>query len=147
MATNYNGNTDLIRGDKLFIYIGTSTKPIAYSTSCSLEMSFETIDTANKMSGNWVSSLLGQGSWSISTDALIAKTQDQSIDAVFDAMVGREAIKITMAEAGADYVKGTSWFEGEGFISSCNVNANNGEVASMSITITGSGELKRIKVA
>ena len=98
MATTYNPNTDLIRGDKLFIYIGTSTKPIAYSTSCSLEMSFETIDTANKMSGNWVSSLLGQGSWSISTDALIAKSQDQSIDAVFTAMTAREAIKVVRSE-------------------------------------------------
>ena len=152
---NYNGNSDLIRGDKLFIYIGKTTGtgesatttyvPVAYSTTCSLEMSFETIDTANKMSGDWVSSLLGQGSWNISTDALITKKQDGSISDIFDAMVARKAIKIKMAEmteptANADptYVAGTSWFEGEGYITSCNVNAGNGEVASMSISITGS---------
>lgn len=139
----YDVNKDLIRGDKLFIYLGESTTPIAYSTSCSLEMSFETIDTANKMSGNWTSSLLGQGSWSISTDALIAKAQTESIDSIFTKMTAREAVKVKFAEAGTDYALGNSWFEGEAYITSCNINAGNGEVASMSITLTGSGELKK----
>ena len=163
---NYNGNSDLIRGDKLFIYIPKETKdaqgvittkyvPIAYSTSCSLEMSFETIDTANKMSGNWTSSLLGQGSWSISTDALIAKEKDGSINDLFAAMTARKAIKIKMSEgneykaatgdspAVEAYSEGANWFEGEGYVTSLNVNAGNGEVASMSISITGSGELTK----
>lgn len=136
--------SDLIKGEKLFIYLDTQTKPIAFATSCSLEMSFETIDTSNKQSGNWVSNLLGKGSWTINSESLVTKkTGEQSVDAVFTAMTAREAVKVTFAEAGASFAKGTVWYEGNAYITSCNITAENDGVVSMSITFTGCGELAK----
>ena len=146
----YNVNTDLLRGDQLFVYLKTgenTTSPIAYTTSTSLDFSLDTIDTANKMSGAWTSNLAGQASWTISTDALITKSNKTatSIDQIFDAMVKREAVKIVFGQVGAtgDFAIGTAWYEGDAYITSCNVTADNGSVASMSITFTGSGELAK----
>lgn len=130
---------NLILGEKLFVNI--AGKPIAYSTTCSIEMSAETIDTSNKESGQWVSSLPGKCSWSISTDALITKAVGkESLDAVFTAFTARQAVEITFVQK--DTAE-TTLYSGKAFITACNVNANNGEVASMSVTLTGTGELKK----
>lgn len=136
--------SDLIKGEKLFIYIADQTKPIAFATSCSLEMSFETIDTSNKQSGDWVSNLLGKGSWTVNSESLVTKKSgEQSIDAVFTAMIAREPIKVSFAEAGASFAKGTVWYEGSAYITSCNITAENDGVVSMSVSFTGCGAIAK----
>lgn len=64
----YNANSDAVRGDELFIYVDVSAtatpdyQPIAYATNTSIEISADTIDTANKMGGSFKTYLLGQTS-------------------------------------------------------------------------------------
>lgn len=63
MAT-YNVNTDLVKGNDLFLYVfeqstaitaassftSANTNVLAFATSCSLQVDGETLDTSNKMS-------------------------------------------------------------------------------------------------
>lgn len=55
----------MVVGDKLMLFVETGdsepkkTIPIAFGTSCSIDMSADTIDTSNKMSGNWKEYLTG----------------------------------------------------------------------------------------
>ena len=55
----YDSAKDMVVGDKLMLFVETGdsepkkTIPIAFGTSCSIDMSADTIDTSNKMSGNW----------------------------------------------------------------------------------------------
>lgn len=165
MAT-YNVNTDLVNGDKIFLYIfepstaitsassftSANTSVIAFATSCSLQVDGETIDTSNKMSCRWNSALAGKNSYTVSADALYSKKSGHySFDSLLADMMAGEAVGWAMAQpvAGVDcatnpfYIDNTkviAW--GEGLIQSLSLQAGNNEVASSSITINGSGELK-----
>lgn len=67
---------NLILGDELFLYVkagtGDTYSPIAYSTSCSLNLSQDAIDTSNKMAGVWASALPGKLQWTVSTESLMS---------------------------------------------------------------------------
>ena len=121
MAT-YNISEERILGDELFVYIntsGTTWEPLAYSTTCSLNLTSDTIDASNKMAGVWTAALPGKLSWTISTEALMSTdfTQNES----------------------------KTYYEGEAYCSSCNLTADNGAVCTMSVEFTGNGELKQTK--
>lgn len=149
--TNYLPTRDnLLLGDELFVYakVGEEWKPVAFSTSCSLSLSSDTIDTSNKMSGVWTSALPGKLSWTISTESLM------SYDATgysyfFEKMTTREAFTLRFGQASsvedANYELATTktYYEGEAYCSSCNLTADNGGVCTMSIEFTGNGELKK----
>ena len=62
MTTTYDSAIDTLMGDKLMLFVtdGSSTLPIAFGTSCNIDLSADTVDTSNKMSGNWKEFLTGQ---------------------------------------------------------------------------------------
>ena len=74
MATQYDITKERILGDELLVYIDVSTggtgatwEALAYSKTCSLNLTSDTIDASNKMAGVWSAALPGKLSWSIST--------------------------------------------------------------------------------
>ena len=162
----YNVNTDLVNGDDLMLYIFTAsteitgatsltsanTKVLSFATSCALNIDGATIDTSNKMSCRWVSNLAGKNSYTVSADALYTDAADAySFDDLLGAMVAGDAIGWAMAQPAEftgscadnpfsiDNTKVIAY--GEGLITSLSLNAGNNEVASSSITVTGSGEI------
>lgn len=154
-----NVNTDLVKGDDLFLYVysaGTGNTPVvvAFATSCELSIDQETIDTSNKMSCRWNSNLAGKSSYTISADALYTQAAGAySFDSMMAAMVAGEAIPWAVGQAVAATSAETCetrtfaldtakpYYKGEGLITSLSLTAGNNEVASCSITITGSGEI------
>ena len=155
----YDVNNDLVQGDDLFLYLFTATgitaateltsantEVVAFATSCSLQVDGETIDTSNKMSCAWTSNLAGKNSYTVSADALYTqKSGATSFDAVLGYMVSRDpigwAIGTHAGDCSGDFVLSSALVAGYGLITSLSLNAGNNEVASCSITITGSGEL------
>lgn len=145
----YNVLTDLKRGDDILLYVLDSTyKPIAFATSCSVQVDGETIDTSNKMSGRWASNLAGRNSYTVSCDALYTKnTGHTSYDYLLSQMVSGNGVKWVMSSpSSADttsfaYVADNAIASGTALITSLSLNAGNNEVASCSITLTGVGEL------
>lgn len=148
----FNVNTDLILGDDLYLYVTSGNTPIAFATTCSVQIDGETIDTSNKMSGRWNSNLAGKNGYTISTDALFTQTEGHySFDSLMEKMVegGKLEWAIGRCQDRENFELDTTkaYYSGEGFVTSLSLNAGNNEVANCSITITGSGEIKLNKAA
>jgi predicted secreted protein len=143
----YDVNTDLILGDKLFLFVDET--PIAFSTSASLEVTANTIETSNKMSGKWTSVLAGQSSFTVSTEALYTnKTGHTSFDALMKKMLAQNAIDFVFGTATDEtFELSKGMYKGKAFITSLSLNSDNGAVASCSITLTGSGALSEVITA
>lgn len=153
MAT-YNISEQRILGDELHVYINVSTgetadwQPLAYATTCSLNLSSDTIDASNKMAGIWSAALPGKLSWSISTEALMS-TSETGYDYFYDKLVARTPFKLRFGQvtdlASEDFTQDETktYYEGEAYCSSCNLNADNGAVCTMSIEFTGNGKLEK----
>ena len=140
-------------GNELFVYTsdssnGTAT-PFAYSTECTLSISANQIDTSNKQSGVWASAMAGQLSWSVSTSALY--TDQNNYHTMFEKFASRTPIYVSFGEVtslGTDSSamntalnKSAGYYTGTAFITSLELNAGNGEVASFSVEFTGEGQL------
>lgn len=147
MAT-YDVNTQLVLGEEMYLYVTSANTPIAFATTCSVQIDGETIDTSNKMSGRWNSNLAGKNGYTISTDALFTQaTGLYSFDSLMEKMIEGGKLEWVIGKA-KDYKTGDydldeskPHYTGEGFVTSLSLNAGNGEVANCSITITGSGAI------
>lgn len=148
MATTYDVNTQLVLGEEMYLYVTSGNTPIAFATSCSVQIDGETIDTSNKMSGRWNSNLAGKNGYTITTDALYTQaTGLYSFDSLMEKMIEGGKLEWTIGKA-TDYKSGNyeldktkPYYNGEGFVTSLSLNAGNNEVANCSITITGSGAI------
>ena len=154
MALSYSETTDLIRGEDMMLYVKENTgtvgvpvwvdTPIAYATSNSLSYSLDTIDTSNKMSGDWKSALPGQIGWTISTDALIsAGSGHMSYDTLEDLMIARNPIVVKFGKVGTSFALDTDVIvrSGEAVITSLELNTERGGICTSSITLQGNGKL------
>lgn len=148
----YNVNTDLILGDDLYLYLTSGQTPLAFATSCSVQIDGETIDTSNKMSGRWNSNLAGKNGYTISSDALFTQTEGHfSFDSLMEKMVEGAKIEWAVGKCSdretfaLDTAK--AYYSGEAFITSLSLNAGNNEVANCSITLTGSGAIELNKAS
>lgn len=147
-TTTYDVNTQLVLGEEMYLYVTSANTPVAFATSCSVQIDGETIDTSNKMSGRWNSNLAGKNGYTISTDALFTQAEGlYSFDALMEKMVEGGKLDWAIGKA-EDYKTGNyaldtdvAYYSGEGFVTSLSLNAGNNEVASCSITITGSGAI------
>ena len=154
MALSYNESTDLIRGEDMMLYVKVNTgtvevpvwvdTPVAYATSNSLSYSLDTIDTSNKMSGDWKSAMPGQIGWTISTDALIsAGTGHMSYDTLEDLMIARLPITVKFGTVGTNFALNTGVLvrSGEAIITSLELTTERGGICTSSITLQGNGKL------
>ena len=153
---NYDSTQHVITGDKLMIYVETKAAiaepstpaeylPIAFGTSCSIEISGDTIDTSNKMSGAWKEYLLGQSSYTVSCESLYSKKEGHlSFKMLKDLMVKRMPITFFLSEPAdqVDYEKGADLVTGQAIITALSMTANNGEICTCSITLQGTGALE-----
>ena len=160
----WNVNTDLIKGNDLNLYLVelgdsamtsgmvSSAKVIAYSTSCSFEISSDSIDVTSKLSCRWNANVQGNASYTLSSDALYCLQSSASannaytVDDLFEAMCDGENVGWVLAKdsssecgtiSGPD-TTGICYF-GEAAITSLSITGGNNEIASSSIQLTGSG--------
>lgn len=130
-------------------------KSYAYATNHSISLSSEQGDTSSKDHGLWSAAEITKYSWEITSENLYT-TEDYS--KMFDAMILGEPITVkfglksetdnTKTVADGDYenwsLNTTDYYEGKVLITSLQANANNGENATYSVTLTGSGKLKHV---
>lgn len=140
----YDANVDTLLGDKLMIFV--KGEPIAFGTSCSIDISADTIDTANKMAGAWKAALAGQMGYTITSDSLLSKKDGHmSYKKLKELMAKREPVEIAIASVKGSqetgFVKDAEFEKGTAFITQLSLKADNGAVCTSSITLTGSGEL------
>lgn len=148
----YKASVDQLTGDKVMLFIHEDGEgsgkdvPIAYGTSCSVEVSAETIDTTSKMSGNWKEFLTGQLSYTISSDSLVSFSEGHySFAKLMELMAARAPVKFKLGkwnESAGEYTVSDSIVEGEGVITQLSMTAGQGsEICTASFSMTGLGEL------
>lgn len=161
-ATYIRQNADIVKGDELWLFIGTdaTTIPVAFATNHQLSRSLNTNSVSSKDHGNTSYVIPGEGSWTCSTEALMSITGASGVKLAFtelmDAFDTSAKVYVTFGKlsnysaAGIVDVDGASnWaigypnWTGEGYITSLQASGGHGDSATMSIEITGVGPLKK----
>lgn len=142
--------TGLVNGTDLIIQIGTTSgndTPVAYATSCSLEISMDEIDQTNKDSSGWKKIIGGLRSWSISSDQLYqneSKSGEKGFTEFWDhvggSTYGRTPVYVQMMRTGT-LTSDNKIYWGYAYVTSLSVNGGTEDQATFSVTLTGSGEL------
>lgn len=146
-------STKIIKGQELMLFY--NNKSLAWATSHSLNLSGNTTSISTKDHGLFDATKLNSVSWEITAENLYS---DDAFDTMFDLMMQTEELTVCFGHysensgiAGAQ-LDGESWtqsstksvYQGKGYITSLTANAPNGDNATMSITFSGVGELKRL---
>ena len=142
----------IIKGDELMLFNGE--KSIAYATSHTLTINGNSIDISSKDHGYWGASEVGNITWEITSENLYT---DKYYGELFDAMVTRSQLTVAFGFASnwdvnglsgtnAEYTlnKTKTYYTGKVYVTSLTANANTGENATLSITLTGSGALTKV---
>lgn len=143
----------IIKGDDLMLF-DADGKSLAFATSHTFTMTGETVDISSKDHGVYTASSVNKISWEITSENLY--TID-AYDNLFDKMVAREAIEVYFGQkvdegdktvADDDDLEywsasNTHLKKGKAFITSLVANASNGDNATYSLTLTGSGKIEK----
>ncbi|MDR1556796.1 MAG: phage tail protein [Tannerellaceae bacterium] len=146
--------TELL-GNDLMIFVGG--KAIALATSHTLSLTAEMKSTSSKDTGNWAASIPGGKSWEMTSENVYsadADTTQASYATLVDKWLADERVEVHFgipknADAASE-VPSTGWslpdgsYKGYAYISSISANAPNGENATFSVTLTGTGKLSKI---
>lgn len=151
----YDSSKDMIVGDKLMLFVETTPAdgstpavitPIAFGTSCGIDLSADTIDTSNKMSGNWKEYLVGQLGYTVSCESMLSlKTGHLSFSTLKKMMADRKPIPFVLAkseETEGDFPKGEEYVKGQAIITALSLKADNGAICTSSISLQGTGALE-----
>lgn len=142
----------IIKGRDLMLF-NNDGQSYAYATNHTLTITAETADISSKDHGIWGGSEVTRYTWEITSENLY--TSD-AYDEMFDTMLTGEPVTVrfglkaendnSKSVADGDYefwTSGSSYYEGNVVITSLVANANNGENATFSVTLTGSGSIKK----
>ena len=146
----------IVKGDELMLF--KDGKSLAYATSHSVSITGNEISISSKDHGYWGASEIGNITWEITSENLYV---DSEYDSLFNAMIAKSPITVTFGHANAynanglgssdnwipDASVGAKYYQGPAIITSLQTNANTGENATYSITLTGNGPLEQKTVA
>lgn len=144
-----------IMGEQIQVFLSGST--LACATSCSVNISADEIDVSCKDSAGFNSTLPGRVSWTVSSDNLFVIGDYTKL---VDAMLSKTILDITFAtvsnfnsqtepDADGHRVPTGGWtssddlYHGKVTVSSIDLTADNGSVATYSVTFNGHGALAK----
>lgn len=146
MATKYIKGGDLMLFEK---GTGSTYTAFAFAKSHSLQIDADSLEVSSKDSGKWKEFLTTKLSWTINAEHLYVESD---YDAMMQKLIAREPIEILFAIATnsndedgkpeSGWTAGAGW-KGSAVITSVSVNANDGEIASYSITLQGASPLTK----
>jgi TP901-1 family phage major tail protein len=148
--------TGLVNGTDLLLKVGDTNSNevlVAFSTSCSLEVTMDEIDQTNKSSSGWKQIIGGLRSWSVSADALYQNEAESGKTAFvdfWDHLGGanqRQKVFVELAITGAAGSDGNKYYHGEAYVTSLSVNGGTEDQATFSVSLTGSGALTEAAAA
>jgi predicted secreted protein len=130
----------LVKGTDLRIFVGTKT--IANETTCSIDLSTSMIETSSKDSGAWMTQIPGRKSWSLSStiqldyaDGTSQYTYDELLTAWLDQTELTVSFKTTAVSE--------TTLTGKAYVASKPVQGGDQEIATVEITLQGTGVLTK----
>lgn len=128
-----------INGTLVLLHTGGSA--IASTTDATLNIEMDTPDASTKSSAGWAKVIAGQKSWSIDVDGLA--TFDYSggnVNELATYLINQTRVSLRFITSA-----GTA-FKGFAYMTSVTVGAPNEDVATISGTFTGDGELEQVNI-
>ena len=162
-----------IKGDDLMLFNGETGKSYAFATSHTLTITADTADTSSKDHGVWTGNEVAKISWEITSENLYTTDGFDSLfdkminrEAIPVAFGLKQKGRADSTVADGDYSNWTpdygatvpesgnpeapstdkatkDMYMGSAYITSLTANANTGENATYSVTLTGTGSIKR----
>lgn len=164
MARTYDSGVDTIYGDRLMLYVEIETTedekelvPIAFGTSCNIDINADTLDSTNKMSGNWKEALVGQLGWTAGSESLMSKKEGhlsfKTLKSIFlkrqpiTVVLGQSVTKEEDAEGAVEFALKDEFVRGQAVITQLSMTAQTGQFCTCSIQLQGHGALDDGEVA
>lgn len=145
---------DVKLGTDLMLFLelkSGETKALACATSCKITLNANVLETSSKDSGYWTTKQASKLSWSCSSDNLFTLT---NYNELMDVMIERKPVKIQFDSVAhnetegeknhEDYTPQNNGYVGEVIITSIDVNAPDGDNATYTVSMEGTGALKRV---
>lgn len=139
----------IVLGSDLMLF--KAEKALAAATSCKLSVTAGELETSSKDSGKWTSKQAGKLSWTCSSENLFVMTDYTEL---IDAMIARTPVEIQFSSvANADSDNGVpteGWqsnadgYKGQAIITSIEATATDGENATYSVQMSGTGALTKV---
>ena len=153
MATKLDSSKDIYRGE-LMLFIGD--EPIAFASSCGLDVSTEEIDISNKMMGDWAGSLPGKKSFTLSSESLLTRKEGaMSFDTLLSKQITGEVLDFFLGSPasadkdnfGGTFTKDTKQknYTGKVIITSLSIKSDTGQIVSCSASFKGIGALAPVE--
>ena len=137
-----------VLGKDLMLFVGG--KAIALATSCKIGMSAETIDTQSKDSGIWNEKDIKKLGWNCSSENCFSADADiNGYDKLFALMVAAQPVDIAFGipDNRGNSLPAAGWelpqkpYQGKALITSLELNASDGDKATFSVSLDGTGVL------
>lgn len=151
-------NTQIVKGRDLMLF-NREGHSYAYATNHTLTVTAETTDISSKDHGIWGASEVSRYTWEITSENLFTS---EGFDEMFDQMMTGQKIKVRfgLKVEQTDFTKNVAdgdttlpywtgrdvYYEGDVIVTSLTANAANGDNATFSVTLTGTGSIKRTTV-
>ena len=124
------------------VLVNAQGSAIASTIDATLNIEMDAPDASTKGSAGWAENIAGQKSWSIDVDGLA--TFDYStgnVEKLVEYLTGQTLVAVRfLPDAGVAYY-------GDARMTSVSIGAPNEDVASISGTFTGTGELKKVNIS
>ena len=144
-----------ILGEQIQLFL--SGKTLACATSCSVNISSDDIDVSCKDSAGFNSSIPGRITWTASSDNLFVLDE---FDKLVDAMLNKTVLTLAFATVGnwgsktapdaeghvvpeGGWTSASDMYTGQVTISSIDLTADNGSVATYTVQFNGHGALSK----
>ena len=150
-------NASIIKGNMLMVFY--AGKALGFSTNSTATVTTNTTTVTTKDHGDYPSTLAQSISWEITSENLYTtKEYDDLFTTMMagDPITVRFGLKQTPADPSMNVADGNmalpywnsqnTYYEGKVVITSLVANANNGENATFSVTLTGNGSIKKTTV-
>jgi predicted secreted protein len=130
----------LVKGTDLRIFVGT--KKIANETTCSIDLSTSMIETSSKDSGAWATQIPGRKSWSITSTIQVDYVDggaNYTYDELLTAWLDQTALTVSFKTA----TVADTTLTGTAYVASKPVQAGDQEIATVEVTLQGTGALTK----
>jgi predicted secreted protein len=129
---------DPINGTNLLVYV--NGEAIMGSKTCKLSVSHDVRDTTTKDSAGWAGKAEGLRSWTLTADGL-AMFQTSNVD--FDDLLALITTRTKVHLKFSTELSGDSWWYGDGWLKSIELDAANEDSVSYSCSFEGTGVLTK----
>tara|TARA_R100000773_G_C4214024_1_gene113010 strand:- start:1203 stop:1622 length:420 start_codon:yes stop_codon:yes gene_type:complete len=128
-----------VNGTQFGVFINNTL--IAFSTSCSINISQETMNVTTANTGNWNSRTVSRRDWEVSCSALMSFDSSVTNRKFFDLYENYIATQTLFTLKFKTSVSGDKFFTGEAILTELSLDAPNEETATFSASFVAAGPL------